>query len=137
MSNPAKLDTSLLKDRRFQLWHYIVSHGHLLIRSCIANRATTNVDLWFTTVKYVEAPRHLGEIELDDAADQERDRLRTRTDTFYDKYQTTVIVSGANRFYIVSNTVWIEENQLEIFQTPYEAPPGVREAFVQYRSSDG
>ena len=137
MKDPAKLDTSLLQGRRFQLWHYIVSHGQMLIRSCIDDRETTNVDLWFTTVRYVEAPRHLGEIVLDEPTNEERERLRARTDKFYDKHQTTVIVSGTNRFFVVSNTVWIEENKLEIFQTPYEPSPGVREAIIRHPGSDG
>ena len=132
----AELDASLLQGRRFQLWHYIVSHGHLLIRSCIDNRETTNIDIWFNAVTYVEVPAHLGEITLDAPTNEESARLRARTDEFYDKYQTTVIVSGTNRFYVVSNTVQIEENQLEIFQTPYEAPPGVHAAFIRYPESD-
>jgi hypothetical protein len=126
------LDKSLLQGRDFQIWHYVVSHGHLLIRSCIDNRNRTNVDLWFTAVRYVEAPRHLGKIELGDASNEERKRLKTRTDEFFDRYLTTVIVSGTNRFYVVSNTVSIEENELEIFQTPYEAPPESRTAFIQH-----
>lgn len=124
------LNKSLLQGRDFQIWHYNVSHGHLLVRSCIDDRNRTNVDLWFTAVTYVEAPRHLGKIELGEAGNEERERLRARTDEFFDQYQTTVIVSGTNRFFVVSNTVSIEENELDIFQTPYEVPPGIREAFI-------
>jgi hypothetical protein len=119
MKHAEKLDTSLLRGRKFQLWHYIVSHGHLLIRSGIDNRETTNIDISFTAVTYVEVPRHLGEITLDEPTDEERARLKARTDKFYDDYQTTVIVSGLNRFYVVSSWVSIEENQLDLFDAPY------------------
>src|SRR3546814_4835613 len=100
------LNKSLLQGRDFQIWHYIVSHGHLLIRSCIDDRNRTNVDLWFTAVTYVEAPRNLGKVELGEASNEERERLRTRTDEFFDKQLVTVIVSGSNRYFIVSNTVY-------------------------------
>jgi len=128
MKNTPTLDTSLLQGRRFQLWHYIVSHGQLLIRSSMENRETTNIDISFTAVTYVEVPRHLGEITLDEATDEERARLRARTDEFYDTYQTTVIVSGANRFYVVSNWVSIEENRLDIYEAPLATSVGFQRA---------
>jgi hypothetical protein len=119
MKSSPILDTSLLQGRWFQLWHYIVSHGQLLIRSPIGSDETTNIDISFDAVIYVDVPRHLGEITLDTPTDEERARLRARTNEFYNNYLTTVIVSGSNRFYVVSSWISIEENQLELFETPY------------------
>jgi len=130
------LDKSLLEGRRFKIWHYIVSHSHLLIRSSSMDlHKSTNIDLWFSDVRYVEAPVFLGEISLDDPTDEERARLRARTGKFFDKYQTTVIVSGSIRYFVVSHSVHIEENKLDLFQTPYD-PLDVSEAFIQYPGSD-
>lgn len=119
MKDPAKLDPSLLQGRRFKLWHYIVSHGQMLIRSSIGAHETTNIDIWFDGVRYVELGSFLGEIALDDATDEERVRLRAGSDEFFDQHRTTVIVSGTNRLYVVSSFVSIEENQLDLFETPY------------------
>ena len=118
------LDTSLLQGRRFKLWHYLVSHSHLLIRSSIDVRETANIDLWFVNVKYVELGVYLGEISLDEPTEEERARLRMH-DRFLDEKQITVIASDAGRGLIVSSFVHIEENTLDLFETPYGSAGGL------------
>jgi len=112
------LDTSLLLGRRFKLWHYLVSHSHLLIRSSIDVRETTNIDLWFVNVRYVDLGVYLGEISLDEPTEEERIRLRVH-DEFLDEHQVTAIISDSGRGLVVSSFVHIEENKLDFFETPY------------------
>ncbi|WP_420349949.1 hypothetical protein [Pelagibius sp.] len=119
-----KLDTSLLQGRRFKLWHYLASHSHLLIRSSIDVRETTNIDLWFVNVRYVELGVYLGEVSLDEPTEEERARLRVH-DEFLDQKQITVIVSDVGRSLVVSSLVHIEENTLDLFETPYGSAGGL------------
>ena len=119
-----KLDATLLQGRDFQLWHYICSMGHALIRSPISPDHDTNIDLWFVGVKYLSMPRQLGEIELDEPTEDERDRLLGIVGELGGYEHITVIVSGSHRHFVVSSQSRIQENKLEIFELPYDGPPG-------------
>ena len=118
------LDTSLLQGRRFKLWHYLVSHSQLLIRSSVDVRETTNIDLWFANVRYVELGVYLGEISLDEPTEEERARLRVH-DEFLEEHQITVVVSDSGRGLVVSSFVQVEENTLDLFETPYGSAVGL------------
>ncbi len=54
------------KSRVFQTWEFKVSHGHLLIRSPKTSDHPTNIDLKFADVQYMELPRFLRGIEVDE-----------------------------------------------------------------------
>ncbi|MDQ0873890.1 hypothetical protein QFZ77_002549 [Paenibacillus sp. V4I3] len=52
--------------RKFQLWHYKVSHGELLIRSPKNDKNYKNIDIMFFDVKYIEVPRFLPNIKIEE-----------------------------------------------------------------------
>lgn len=51
-------------NRTFQLWSYDSSHGMLLVRSPQTDKEETNVDLVFTGVREIMAPRFIQGVEL-------------------------------------------------------------------------
>ncbi|NOV04838.1 hypothetical protein [Paenibacillus planticolens] len=60
-----------IKDRKFQFWFYRVSHGELLIRSPKSKENPKNIDIMFFDITYIELPRFLDEIMLDEATSEE------------------------------------------------------------------
>jgi hypothetical protein len=48
----------------FQRWEFQVSHGQLLIRSPKDANRSTNIDLIFSGVEYMDLPRHLGQLKV-------------------------------------------------------------------------
>lgn len=115
------MEKHLIAGRYFQLWHYTVSHGHLLIRSPMDNDHQTNIDIWFRGVQYLELPRLLGEIEIEEPVASERMHLEERLHASFDNSSVTVVRSGKNRYFIVSVDIEIEANHLNITEPPYKA----------------
>lgn len=116
------MNKALVKGRDFQLWHFTVSHGHLLIRSPMDDQHSTNIDIWFRNVLYVSAPRFLQQIDLEEPSQEEVERLKSVVARPIERYIVTVVSSGSQRHYVVSRDMSIEENELNITRLPYEAP---------------
>jgi hypothetical protein len=83
--------------RSFQFWEYHVSHGELLVRSPRRSSEPTNMDLMFFGVQYVELPRHLDSMEVDDPSDADVARARDRLGKNVDASNVTAIVSEGRR----------------------------------------
>lgn len=109
----------LLKNRSFQLWEYRVSHGSLLIRSPKKSGLATNVDLKFFGVEYISVPRHLREIALSYATDEEERSLARLLGKHIGREKIFVFESPTGRYLIVAAGMKVEENELDIFESPF------------------
>jgi len=107
-------------DRVFQLWEYRVSHGSLLIRSPQDPGETRNVDIICAGVEYLAVPRFFRGIEIVAATPTEVRLLEERLGKDIPSESVHIIASSAQRFPIVAASLKLEENELEIFESPLD-----------------
>lgn len=110
----------LLCLRRFKLWYFSVSHAMLLIRSPKNNVWSTNVDICFSSVEYIDCPVNLCEIMIEKANFSDIELIEKKLNKKITQSSITVLVSAENRFYVVSENVQISENQYDFMDLPYD-----------------
>jgi len=108
----------LLGNRKFQLWEYSVSHGKLLIRSPKNEQEIKNIDIKFIGVDYISLPRHLREICLVEPTDDEVLRFENILNKPLLKRNIHIIESADTRHVVIAAGMKIEENLLDIFESP-------------------
>ncbi|GGA16752.1 hypothetical protein GCM10008018_71490 [Paenibacillus marchantiophytorum] len=109
-----------IKDRKFQFWFYRVSHGELLIRSPKSKENPKNIDIMFFDIRYIELPRFLDEIMLDEATNEEILYLNNKLGEPLKDRKVTIIVSRGIRYLIVASFFKVKENELDLFELPFE-----------------
>jgi len=107
-------------NRVFQFWEYRVSHGSLLIRSPKSTDETRNVDIIFAGVEYVAIPRFFRGIEIVEPTLAEVQALERKLGTDIPSNFVHIIASSAQRFSIVAAGFKVEENDLDIFESPLD-----------------
>ncbi len=110
----------LLNDRKFQLWEYRVSHGSLLIRSPKKGDQRFNVDIKFFGVEYVAVPRHLKEIVKLEVNEEEAKYVEHLLGKPVKKDYVFILESSTGRHVIVAAKMKVEENELDIFDSPFD-----------------
>lgn len=105
--------------RRFQFWLFRVSHGELLIRSPKDADHPRNVDLMFVGVEYVDLPRALPDLEVDEPADQDVEHAMARLGKSVDVKNVIVLKSQGRRYLIVAAAVKCTESDMDIFEHPF------------------
>jgi hypothetical protein len=105
-------------DRRFQLWEYKVSHGSLLIRSPKGPAVTRNIDLMFTGVEYVSAPRFLRGLVVEYASAEDHAAVQTATDGT-EASRLYVLISEGRRHFVAAAGCTLDENDHDIFDSPF------------------
>ena len=108
---------SKLEEQHFQFWEYRVSHGQLLIRSPKSSRQTNNIDLVFKGVKYVCLPRYLKGIKMLNVTDEDRNQIEKVLAQQVEREHIRVLGSGGQKYYVVSEVFYIQENDREIFDS--------------------
>ena len=106
-------------DRVFQTWEYRVSHGSLLIRSPKGPDAVHNIDVVFDGVEYLSLPRFLHGLVLaygtcEDLVAAGVTMHEVAGDRVY------VLVSQGQRHYVVASSCRVNENDGDIFDSPFE-----------------
>ncbi len=111
----------LLAGRSFQFWEYHVSHGQLLVRSPKTQTQLTNVDVMYFGVQYVALPRHLSELVLAEASEEDikraEDELGKRVE---DPDKVFIVVCNDRRHAIMAAGMKVMENISEIFDSPFQ-----------------
>lgn len=107
-------------NRTFQLWEYRVSHGSLLIRSPHGIDATKNIDIVCIGVEYFAAPRFIRELELTEPTLDELKQLEQVLGKQLTASSVVILASCGRRFPIVAASFKVEENEKEIFESPFE-----------------
>jgi hypothetical protein len=111
----------VIKDRKFQFWFYRVNHGELLIRSPKSKENPKNIDIMFIAIRYIELPRLLDEISLEEATNEEILYVKSKLgDEPILNKEVTIIVSKGIRYLIVASYSKVIENELELFELPFE-----------------
>jgi hypothetical protein len=105
--------------RRFQFWQYRVSHGELLVRSPKDAAHPRNVDVMFVGVEYVDLPRFLPDLEVDEPNDDDVARAEERLGKPVERQWVVVLKSQGRRFVVVAAAVQAVESEMEIFDTPF------------------
>ena len=104
----------------FQTWEFKVSHGHLLIRSPKTPECPTNIDLMFVAVEYIDLPRHLRGLEMEEPNEADISVIRERLGKpIGSEYSIFVIISDSRRYHVVAAALKISENELDIFDSPF------------------
>jgi hypothetical protein len=132
----APLRTDLLEGRAFQCWHFIVSHGMLLIRSPRDAGHATNVDLICVDVLHMDVPRFLGRIAIVDATPSELASVvgKCGAGRFGDVRVLALETEFARA--LIGCASWvIEENTLELMESPLDGGPVGRR--LTARTPDG
>lgn len=107
--------SDLLNGRKFQFWEYLCNHGCALIRSPRDLEHITNVDIMFFGVVYLEVPRFLSSIRIDQANQSERERVENIVGTRLEGETIYVIVDQDKRHLVVAADMKIEENGHDLF----------------------
>jgi hypothetical protein len=107
-------------NRKFQLWEYSVSHGSLLLRSPKRGEDKNNIDIVFAGVEYVSAPRHFHSLAIDDANPDELASISLVLDKKVNSKNVTILVTEGKRHAIVAAVMKIEENEMEMFDSPFK-----------------
>lgn len=105
--------------RHFQIWEYKVSHGSLLVRSPRKIPSSKNIDIVFAGVEFIGLPRHLRGVEFDKGS---ADDIRSvKHFAGYDilPEQVFILISNGKRFPVVAAGFCVDENEADIFDSPF------------------
>ena len=97
-----------------------MSHGQLLVRSPKDANHSTNLDLMFSGVEYMDLPRHLGQIEVHEPDETDVLFIRERLAKQGGSDSIFVLISDSRRYRVVAAALKISENELDIFESPFE-----------------
>jgi len=108
-------------DRHFQLWDYHVSHARMLIRSPISSKISTNLDIIFHAVDFLNMPTSFNGLNLTTVTRDEADRSGAPPDEF--GHSTAFRLESEGRiYYIVALACRVLENELDLFDSSLQEP---------------
>jgi hypothetical protein len=105
--------------RMFQTWLFGVGHGELLVRSPKGANHSTNIDLMFAGVEYMDLPRHLRQIEVHEPDETDISFIRERLPKQGSSDKIFVLISNDRRYRIVAAGMKVCENELGYFDNPF------------------
>jgi len=105
--------------RAFQLWEYRVSHGQVLVRSPKDPTHHTNIDIAFAGVEYMDLPRYLPELQLDDPTPADVARASERLGKQVDEKSVVVLLTGSRRHLVVAAAIKVSHSDMDIFESPF------------------
>lgn len=109
-----------LRNRRFRVWDYRVSHDQLLIRSPRSEHQTRNVDVLFAGVEYLELATMFEELEIAAPTNADLARVQAAHRPGVQLDYVRVLVSKGHRYVVVAAGMEIEENELDLFESSLE-----------------
>lgn len=108
-----------MNNRIFKLWYYTVSHKQMLLRS-IRKGDGCNLDIYFSDVSYVEMPMEMDGIQILKTEKEDREYITSKIGST-DKV-ITVLMHRGHKYYVVSSVMKIFENDLSMFELPFDIP---------------
>jgi hypothetical protein len=103
----------------FQLWEYRVSHGQMLIRSPKSPTQEVNVDIAFAGVEYVDLPRYLRDLEIDEPVEADIAFAVDRLGKPVEAKAITVLKVSGKRHVVVAAVANVSESDMDIFESPF------------------
>ena len=107
-----------MNEKKFKLWYYTATHRQMLLRSVGENGI--NIDIYFGDVIYLELPSVLDGIELAKPSKEDIDYITKRIGVT--NQIITVLQSDTEKYFVVSSIMRVIENQLEMFELPFDIP---------------
>lgn len=107
-------------DRDFQLWEFTVSHGSLLIRSPRNSQHDFNIDLIFVGVELIALPRLMRGLSLSEGTPEDVARMEQTLGSKFFEDRVFVFTSEGRRHHLVAANCRIDQNQAEIFDSPFD-----------------
>jgi hypothetical protein len=111
---------NLGKPAGFRMWDYLCSHNQLNIRNARVHDdgSSSNVDLVFYGVAYMELPPILADLQFDSPTESEVEYLRGRYDNQYESSCNPrnyyVLIARNIRYYVVAEDLYMERNDLPL-----------------------
>lgn len=118
-SKPVRPMNKRFDGRVFQLWEYRVSHGQMLVRSPKSPTQEVNVDIAFVDVEYVDLPRYLREVEIDDPTETDIAFAVDRPGKQVEAKAITVLKAKGKRYIVVATAAKVTESDMDIFESPF------------------
>lgn len=106
--------------RDFKLWHYTISHGQLLIRSIRGANNSKNIDIMFFDVDYVELPRNISNLKIEDPSFDDVLYVKGKIDMPVKLEDITILRANDRRYFVVASGMKIVENELDLGELPYD-----------------
>ncbi len=103
----------------FQLWEYRVSHGQMLVRSPKSPTQDVNVDIVFAGVEYVDLPRYLRELEIDEPTEADIAFAVDRLGKPVEANAITVLTAKGKPHIVVAAALNVGESDMDIFESPF------------------
>ena len=103
--------------RRLKFWDYVVTHNQMLLRSPRSPTESTNIDLVFWHVQFVQLPTLMNGFRLETASVEEVDRLNAIHVRHALPDFCYAISSSEQRYLVVAGGFKVLENELDIFVT--------------------
>lgn len=114
------MDLLKFANRKFKFWYYTVSHSQALIRSIGLNGAC-NIDIYFGDVLYIEIPSDFSDLTIDETTTDDIKYINNRLRKDIEPNKVTVLVCNVERYYVVSTIKKVMENQLSLFELPFDS----------------
>lgn len=108
---------------RFQFWEYRVSHKQLLIRCPKLRDESSNVDIKFYNVEYVDLSPTLLDLEIEEANQDDVSFVESRIGKRVPSERITVWKTSHGRHIIVAGNVVVSESRMDIFDSPFHLDP--------------
>jgi hypothetical protein len=126
----AKKIETYRSDKIFQVWDYLVSHSHFLLRCPGAKNHSENIDIIFNYTKYIETTTVLRGIELCVSQDRNAQKaIAVRTGlSIAGENKLFALKSEGRVFYLVAHAILIHTNTLPMFESPLQAILGIPES---------
>lgn len=115
-------------NRIFKLWYYTVSHKQMLLRS-IGKGEDCNLDIYFSDVSYIELPIEMDGIQILRTEKEDSDYIADKIGNT-DK-SITVLMNRGRKYYVVSSIMKIFENDLSMFELPFDIPNDMGKVYNQ------
>jgi hypothetical protein len=96
-------------DRKFQLWHYSVSHSTLLLRSVHPQRYDTRVDILFSAVSFMHVRPSYEPLTLSEGDDRDRQTLQLASAPVEAGENALYLLNGGEGYIYASSCSWHED----------------------------
>lgn len=117
-----------MHNRLFKLWYYTVSHKQMLLRG-IGNGGIHNIDIYFGDVSYAEIPMEMKGVEILEATQEDIDYITQKIG--YTNKKVIVLISEKHKYFVVASIIKIIENDLSMFELPFDIPNDMGEVYNQ------
>jgi hypothetical protein len=74
----------------------------------------------FAGVEYMEAPRHLPDLEVEEPRDEDVARAEDRLGKTLERQNVIVLSSRGRRYLVVAAMAMVVDTEMEIFDTPFD-----------------